>query len=181
MMRFFIFCFVLFYVFNIFSQVQEDTNSVMYKSGQYQTSLSLLTGFHYWRYAVVEIGIASNTSGLDFIHAYERTRYLSNEIWINEKPVIGLKAGIRAAGGFASLSENLNLIYYTDFSKGTLRIRPEYGIWFAYMNMLVAYCYNFALINKNYPKINRHNISFIFPWKIKHIKNTYRESPPPIF
>ena len=50
----------------------------------------------------------------------------------------------------------MNMIYYTDLVKGTLRLRPEVGIGLSRIKLV--YGYNIPLTEKMFEKVNKHNV-----------------------
>src|SRR5438045_9789732 len=72
---------------------------------------SLLTGYNQGKYGFADIGLAINQYGWNR-HPFSFDYFLSNEIKLSDKTIIGPKAGVWIAGGIAM---GLNMIYYTDF------------------------------------------------------------------
>ena len=70
------------------------------------------------------------------------------------------------------MNMGLNLINYTDFQENSLRLRPEIGIGFGVFR--IVYGYNFALTNKYFEGINKHNFGLNIMLKIKTLKEEKR-------
>ena len=131
--------------------------------------ISILIGYNGWTNNFGEIGIAKNR--LDGVgpHPLGRTFFASTEIKLSSsETIVGPKIGAWFGGGASLGAIGLSTIYYTDFNQGTWRLRPEIG--FGLDRFKLTYGYNIALTNKDFDKINRDNISFVFLLQVKQIK-----------
>ena len=71
-------------------------------------------------------------------------------------------------GGVAGMNIGLNIINYTDFRENSFCLRPEIGVGFGVFR--IVYGYNFAITNKDFEGINRHNFGLNIMFKLKTIK-----------
>ena len=130
--------------------------------------ISILTGFNFWRNFYGELGLAMNQYGRVGNHPAAWAYFISNEIKIDNKILIGPKIGVWAGGGVGGMAIGLNVIYYTDFDQSSLRIRPEIGMGFG--RWKVVYGYNIPLTNKKFDGVNKSNIGIALLFGIKKIK-----------
>jgi hypothetical protein len=115
----------------------------------------VVTGFTIGRYSkFVEVGVAKSQ--------YKSMRHVSSSTNIfasvemkiddvvsgksEEKFIIGPKIGVWAAGGCGAMAMGANMIYYTDFTDGTLVFRPEIG--FGFTHVKIVYGYNVSLTKR---------------------------------
>lgn len=129
----------------------------------YKKDLSLVTGFNQGSYSFAELGLAINHYGKNR-HPFSLNYFISNEIKLNQDLIIGPKAGIWIGGGYAM---GLNLIYYTDFDKGSVVFRPEIGIGIQKVKLVYGYNWN---VNKGLFKINQHQVGLTYCFTLKRIK-----------
>lgn len=133
---------------------------------------SLLGGYNVWNYNFIELGLAINKHGVLVIHPYADAYFVSTEIKLSNKLLIGPKIGCWASGGIGPCSMGLNLIYYTDFKGSSLRFRPEIGV--GMWNFKLVYGYNVAITNKDFNGINKNNLSLAIAFGLKKIKTIRR-------
>lgn len=168
---------ILFLTFGISSfcsgQTENDsTDNKMRYGVDLERHISILTGFNFWRNSYGELGLAINQYGRVGHHPAAWAYFVSNEIKIDDKILIGPKIGVWAGGGAAGMAMGLNLIYYSDFDQSSLRIRPEIGMGFG--RWKVVYGYNIPLTNKNFEGVNKSNIGIAFMFGIKKLKTIQR-------
>ncbi|WP_375559517.1 hypothetical protein ACE193_17505 [Bernardetia sp. OM2101] len=96
---------------------------------------------------------------------------ISNELKLSNDFIWGLKTGIYF-GGIVGMNMGLNAIHYTNFNESTLRIRPEIGVGTYFFRFI--YGYNFAVTNKKFQGINKHNFSLQILLNVKMVKHTYK-------
>ena len=130
--------------------------------------ISVLAGFNLWRNYYGELGVALNQYGRVGHHPAAWAFFISNEMKISDKILIGPKIGAWIGGGSGGMALGLNLIYYTDFDQSSLRIRPEIGLGFG--RWKVVYGYNIPLTNKNFEGVNRSSIGIALMFGIKKLK-----------
>jgi hypothetical protein len=130
--------------------------------------ISVLTGFNFWRNFNVELGLAINQYGQVGHHPAAWAYFVSNEIKIDNKILIGPKIGVWAGGGVSGMAMGLNVIYYSNFDNSSLRIRPEIGMGFG--RWKVVYGYNIPLTNRDFEGVNKSNIGIALVFGVKKIK-----------
>ena len=151
----------------LYSQVK-DTSHLSF--GYYhKEDISLLLGYHQGDHGFADIGIAWNKYGINR-HPYSLDYFISNEIRIGNKTVIGPKVGIWVGAGFAT---GLNMIYYTDFHQGSLVLRPEFGLGIEKAKLVYGYNIRF---NSSFNAINRHLVGLTWCLTIKRL--VYKEVAP---
>ena len=155
------------------AQNKDTVNQYNSKSASSEEYISLLTGYNGGTYHFIELGVSVNRYSIVGTHPISMAYFISNEIKLDNKIVIGPKVGLWAAGGAAGTGIGLNLIYYTDFDNSSLRLRPEVGIGPGPFK--IAYGYNIALTNKSFERINTHNASLVVFWKLKKLQPTYHQ------
>ena len=100
-----------------------------------------------------EIGIGR---GKYFYHRHGVTAlviYLSEEILLSKNKIYGTKIGCFAHWLFDA---GFSIIYYTDFKKGNLKLRPELGVGMGRIRAIIGY--NIPTIsNKAMPELRRQN------------------------
>lgn len=136
-------------------------------------SLNLLTGLSFNKYIFAEVGLSKNSTTLMDYHSYSDGYFVSSEIRIGDKFIIGPKIGIWASGGSSGLSMGLNMIYYTNFNKGSLIFRPEIGI--GQERFKFVYGYNAILTKYKLGGINRNLGSIVYLIKFRTLKNKVRK------
>lgn len=102
----------------------------------------------------LEVGIGK---GRYFYHRHGikgRAFYIAEEIYLgNNKRIYGTKIGFFAHWLFDA---GFSVVYYTDFRKGNLKLRPELGIGMGRMRAIIGY--NIPTINnKAMPELQKHN------------------------
>jgi hypothetical protein len=149
-----------------FAQTENDSTVRTMRYGlDLKRHISVLTGFNFWKTAYGELGLAINQHGRNGSHPTAWAYFISNEIKIDDNIIIGPKIGAWVGG---SLGVGINVIYYTDFNKSALRVRPEFG-W-AFGRWKVVYGYNLPLINTSFRGVNKHNLGIALLFGIKKIK-----------
>ena len=133
---------------------------------QPETDLCISGGAGVGKNGFAEIGLSKRTVGDERHYSISFTGY-SLEFKPGSHFIIAPKAGIWGAA-MSPLCIGLNLLFYTDFVKGSLVFRPEIG--FALPFLKVAYGYNSSLTNKNFAGINKHNAGILFHVKLKALK-----------
>lgn len=114
-------------------------------------------GYNVWAYHFAEVGFAiAHTEKQDY-KIVETNIYLTSEIKLDDKLMIGPKAGIWIG---TMTGAGFNTTYYTDFNNGALCIKPEMGIGMSRFKF--TYGYNFNLTNKEFNRFNGHVISLSF-------------------
>lgn len=92
----------------------------------------------------------------------------SAETYVGNEFIVAPKISVLFA---ALLAYRVNLLYYTDFDHGSLRIRPEIGFGIGIINFL--YGYNIPITHKRMPNVNEHNFSLVFFISRKIVKNGF--------
>ena len=149
-----------------------NTNDSIYHQYYMKKDLTIITGYQIQKNQFAEIGIGIIKDGIVGHHPSTLIYGLSNEFKISNNFIWGLKAGIWTGGGAGGMNMGLNLINYTDFQENSLRLRPEIGIGFGVFR--IVYGYNFALTNKHFEGINKHNFCLNIMLKIKTLKEEKR-------
>jgi hypothetical protein len=134
----------------------------------FEKFVSVLTGFNYWHHGFAEVGVAVNKYGITGHHPAAWAYFVSNEVRVDKRLIIGPKIGCWGGGGAAGMAMGLNMIWYTDFDNSSLRFRPEIGMGFD--RFKVVYGYNIALTNSSFQGINTHNASVVVLWGVKKLK-----------
>jgi len=138
---------------------QCDTLSEFYRYTSHTTShISLLTGYHGGIYSFFELGVAANTKGWVGYHPLATAYYASSECRIDQNRfIIGPKVGCWGSGGVMPISLGLSMIWYSDLSSSSLRLRPEAGLGLD--NFKLTWGYNAALTNERFTGIEGHLLS----------------------
>lgn len=158
--------FIICTVSSVFGQsVIDSTLNKSVKPINPDKNISILTGINFWGNFYGELGVGVYQNRQSGHHFAGLAYFVSNEIKIDDKILIGPKAGVWIGGGLAF---GLNLIYYTDFDESSLRFRPEIGIGMG--NVKIVYGYNIPLTNKNFNRINKSNIGIAVMFGVKKIK-----------
>ena len=151
------------------AQLKTDTATLHRPAHEFRYAadryISLLAAFNYWQYGFAEIGVAIHQDRIDIFEPATLAYFVSSEIKIDKKTIIGPKVGCWAGGGAAGVAMGLNLIYYTDNNSSSLRFRPEIG--FGFDNFKFVYGYNIALSNKAFAGINTNNVTLVFLLNLK--------------
>jgi hypothetical protein len=140
-----------------------DTSSYLYAYSK-KKDFSLLIGYNQGNFGFADVGLAVNMYGTNR-HPFSVNYFISNEIKVSDKTVIGPKIGAWVAGGFAM---GLNLIYYTDFERASIVFRPEIGIGIEKAKLV--YGYN-AKFNSSFEGINRHLVGLTYCFTLKRLKS----------
>jgi hypothetical protein len=152
-----------------FGQTEDgSTANRLRNGGDLERHISVLTGFNFWSNFYGELGLSINQYGRVGHHPAAWAYFISNEIKIDNKILIGPKIGVWAGGGVGGMAMGLNLIYYSDFEQSSFRIRPEIGMGFG--RWKVVYGYNIPLTNKNFEGVNKSNIGIALMVGVKKIK-----------
>ncbi len=161
-MKFFFLLTLIFFSFVLQAQTVDSFRiRLLYK----EKSLSILTGLSSGQYVFAEIGLSKITSGSDGHHPFMSGYFISNEIKLSDRTVVGPKVGVWAAGGMSGIAMGVNVIYYTDFKNGSLTFRPEVGIGMDLFK--IVYGYNLQLTNKSFDRINTNLVSLVCFFKLK--------------
>ncbi len=138
---------------------RKDTLSGYYRYFSQTTShISILTGYNGGVHSFFELGVAANTKGRVGYHPLATAYYASSECRIDQNNfIIGPKIGCWYSGGVMPISMGLSMIWYSDFTSSSLRLRPEAGIGMD--NFKLTYGYNAALTNRRFQGIDKHLIS----------------------
>lgn len=151
---------------HIYAQPPDTLKSYGYET-RMEKYISILIGYNQWNYGFAEIGLAKNQYGTVGVHPSAWAYFLSSEIKVDDKLMIGPKLGAWIGGGAAGMALGISMIYYTDLNEGTLRLRPEIGIGFDRFKMV--YGYNILLANKDFEGINRHVVSLAYLIGVKKL------------
>ncbi len=152
-----------------YGQTESDSTVSKMRFGvDLERHISVLTGVNLWRNFYGELGLAVNQYGRIGYHPAAWAYFVSNEIKIDNKILIGPKIGVWAGGGVGGMAMGLNLIYYTDLTQSSLRIRPEIGMGFG--RWKIVYGYNIPLSNRNFEGVNKSNIAIALMFGVKKIK-----------
>jgi hypothetical protein len=114
-----------------------------------------MVGYNFWSNHYAEIGIARSQLNFQDHQPQGSNYFISSEVRLGNTLVLGPKVGMWVGGVAGGLG--LSTIYYTDFDEGAWRLRPELGLGLSRFKL--AYGYNVTLTNKNFEKVNTHNIS----------------------
>jgi hypothetical protein len=127
-----------------------------------QRYLSLLTGYNFGKDDYGEIGLSLNTMKRKRSHTGGNAIYISDELKMRNKFIMGPKVGVWTGNGLAA---GVSLIYYTDMeSESCLRLRPEIGI--GEHNWKLTYGYNIPLNNSSFAGVDKHIVSLSILWKV---------------
>lgn len=124
-----------------------------------------------------EVGVAKSTYRKAGHHSASSNIFASVEMKIDglvnnkseEKFIIGPKIGAWLAGGASAMAMGANMIYYTDFTYGTLVFRPDIGFGFSHFKLV--YGYNFRLTNDKLERLNYNVGSLFVGIGVKKLKN----------
>ena len=156
---------------------QETDSSYYTHSTTIENSINLVTGFTIGKYSkFVELGIAKSQSKFIRYSSTFTNIFASVEMKIDdlvsgkseEKFMMGPKVGAWLAGGCGAAAMGANMIYYTNFSGGTLVFRPEIG--FGHMNFKFVYGYNFSL-TKRLNMVDRSVFSALLNFSVKKLNS----------
>jgi hypothetical protein len=149
-----------------FSGQSQTTDSDLqnWTKATYKKELSLLIGYNQGKYGFADIGLAINHYGTNR-HPFSLDYFVSNEIKIDKDLMIGPKVGVWVAGGFAM---GLNLIYYTDFDKSSLVLRPEIGIGIEKVKFVYGYNWRWT---KSLININQHQVGLTYCFTLMRLTN----------
>ena len=151
---------------SVYGQV---TDTIDRHNRVYTRSIQLLTGFTFGRSKFVEIGVAKNIRTLLGPHASSSTIFVSTEMKVGDKFIMGPKIGCWSAGGVGGIAMGANMIYYTDFDNGTLVFRPEIG--FGLNCCKFVYGYNVRLTKNILEGINYSVGSIFIGIPVKKLKD----------
>lgn len=163
-MKFFLTFFVLsFLTLEGYCQTADTSSVSVYYNNK--KDFSLLAGYQQGKYGFAEIGFAINQYGTNR-HPFSFDYFVSNEIKLDKKTIIGPKVGVWVGGGAAM---GLNFIYYTDFSKNCFVFRPEFGIGIQKLKLVYGYNWNWT---KTFYGINQHLAGLTYCFTLKRLKST---------
>jgi hypothetical protein len=126
-----------------------------------------MTGVSYSKHTFVDLGISVIKSGIVGHHPIATAYFFASEFHFVNKPIVGPKVGVWAAGGVAPLAMGLNIIYYSDFDQSSLVFRPEIGIGFD--RLKITYGYNAKLTNTSFDRIPKNIFGLTFCFKLKRL------------
>ncbi|WP_028978209.1 hypothetical protein [Sporocytophaga myxococcoides] len=164
--------FILFNIFQSFSQIDTSHYSSPQIEYKIERHIALVTGINVHKNFFAEAGIAIKDNGVAGHHPITRVLALTSEFKFTDKFIYAPKAGVWLGGGASGMNLGINLIYYSDSEKGTLRCRPEIGLGFDAFR--VVYGYNIAITQKNFQNVNKHNFCLNFLINLKKIKDVKR-------
>lgn len=166
-----------FIMLSLAAGAQETDSSYNTYSTTVENSINVVTGFTIGRYSkFVELGVAKSQSKF-MRRASTFTNILASvEMKIDdlvsgkseEKFMMGPKVGAWVSGGCGAMAMGANMIYYTNFSNGTLVFRPEIG--FGHMNFKFVYGYNFSL-TKRLDMVDRSVFSALLSFSVKKLNS----------
>ena len=123
-------------------------------------------------YSYADIGFTKMSNALLGYHSFSFASFVSTEIKLGGKFIIGPKIGVWAAGGSGAMAIGLNMIYYTDFDNSALVFRPEIG--FGIQNFKLVYGYNANLTKYRLDRINKNLVGLTYCFKLKQLKDKIR-------
>lgn len=156
------FLFIVFLTVANFGQSQTDTSRTVstYDRLDYfdfdKTSIGIITGWHQFRYSMMEVGIGLASSEFGYHGNMFRAVSLSAEInpWRN---VIGYKASVWKSIPMIPISLGLNGILYSQASETDWTIRPMLGV--GYENIHFTYGYDIPIGKRDILERNSHSFS----------------------
>lgn len=156
-MRFWAITFLLLlFGFAAYGQPLDDKTSKAFGNNK-KIEASVLTGFNQGKYSFVDVGMEFNQAGATGVHSFSFSYSVSSEIKLGQgKTLIGPKIGVWVAGGPAF---GVNVIYYTDFERSSMALRPEIG--FGVTKFKLVYGYNWLLTN-SLTGVNKSQISITY-------------------
>lgn len=146
-----------------------NANDSIYLQYYMKKDLTIITGYQIQKNHFAEIGIGIMKDGVVGHHPSTLIYGLSNEFKLSNDFIWGLKAGIWVGNGY---NFGLNIINYTDFKENALRFRPEIGMGFGVFR--IVYGFNFAITNKEFEGVNKHNFGLNIMLKLKTLKEEIR-------
>lgn len=150
------------------SQAQE-TDTSQHNSVNIKRSVCLLTGYSLETYSYAEIGVAKLSSTTAGHHPLTTAAFIGTEINLGNKFIAGPKVGVWASGGAGAMALGINMIYYTNFNKGSLVFRPEVG--FGLGQFKLVYGYNAMLSKYRLDRINKNLVGLTYCFKVKQLKD----------
>ncbi len=119
----------------------------------------------------VELGVARSIH-LDGYHGpVSMGYYISEEVYFGEKNIYGTKIGVYTHYMF---DIGFSAIYYTDLSKGNVKLRPELGLGMGALRIVGGYNIP-TFANKSFGALRKSNgqltVQFLIPVKKKVIKD----------
>ena len=157
-----------------FSLQAQVTDTTKHKDIILKRSLCLLTGYSLGTYSYADIGLAKLSSTTIGHHPFSSASFVSTEIKLGDKFIVGPKIGVWAAGGSGAMVIGLNMIYYTDFDNSSLVFRPEIG--FGLNNFKLVYGYNANLTKYRLDRINKSLVGLTYCFKLKQLKDKIRSN-----
>lgn len=131
----------------------------------------ILTGFNVQYYSFngaqevrkyIELGVA-RSAHFDSRHGPASFGYyISEEFHIGDKNIYGTKIGVYTHYMF---DIGFSIIYYTDFSKGNLKLRPEFGLGMGSLRIVGGYNIP-TFANKSFEELRKSNGQLIIQWLI---------------
>lgn len=126
---------------------------------------AILPGYTYSRGHYLDLCFAQHEYAISGHHPFSWAMYAGSEIRIDAPRLIAPKIGAWLGGGMAI---GCNLLYYTDFKEGSLRLRPEMGIALPVFKLM--YGVNIPLTNKKMESVGRQAVSFGVIWGLRRKK-----------
>ena len=156
------------FVLMLTDTIAQVTDSVDNSVVREERFLSLLVGFNSGENMFGEIGIARNRINIVGNHAAGSTLFFSTEFGLGGEGYFAPKIGCWAGGGVAPIAVGVNLLYYTNFSNGTVRVRPEVGLGLDRFKLV--YGYNIGFTHKDFPGVNTNNLSIVILLQLKKLE-----------
>jgi hypothetical protein len=88
--------------------------------------------------------------------------YISEEVYFGGRNIYGSKIGIYT---HYMVDIGFSIIYYTDFSKGNLKLRPEFGLGMGSLRIVGGYNIP-TFANKSFEELRKSNGQLIIQWLI---------------
>jgi hypothetical protein len=164
-----------FIMLSLTASAQETDSSYNTHTTIIENTINVVTGFTIGRYSkFVELGVAKSQSKFmrrvsAFTNIFASVEMKIDD-WVSgkseEKFIMGPKVGAWLAGGCGGMAMGANMIYYTNFTNGTLVFRPEIGL--GYMNFKFVYGYNISL-TKGLDMVDRSVFSALLGFKVKKL------------
>lgn len=154
---------VLFFSGSVGKSQQVDSTLFTYGFSK-KKDFSLLIAYNQGHYGFADIGLAINQYGTNR-HPFSLDYFISNEIKTSGNTVVGPKVGAWVAGGFAM---GLSLIYYTDFNRASVVLRPEMGLGIEKAKLVYGYNWKF---NSSFEGINKHLVALTYCFTLKRLES----------
>lgn len=155
--------FLLFLLFTTAFYAQVVVNDTIKVTGIYtKKQVSLITAANLGQNGYLELGVARNNRiegpyGIPLMNGY----YFSAEVRPGDNLIVAPKVGVWAS---CFLAVGAEAIYYTNFTDGSLCLRPAVG--FGWSDFKLMYGYNIPITNKDMKGVNGSNFSLTFFWRL---------------